>query len=455
MATSKLIQAISTLENDEWSSFKKYLHLHIREDSDSFQCFKIIHKQKDKLFLPDCEENMRLKYFPKLTAKSYSNLLSKIFGHFENWFSRESFAVEKYSKQLQLVKSYNERGLFKLANQTAQKLEKQIKSEKYLDVNQQRALAQLYQSQYFSNNPVKKDNGYTLLNQCIKHFTNSTNEYAIGYISEIENRTILRKESYQESREQLTSISDSFPGTELSCLLKDGYNLLKTNDLSSFYRLEQALENEVLDPSSDLYAIFSVYLRRACPSLIEQGKIGKEKILKAIQFSFLSTEKNRHLKFLQNHLFNGVSTLGNFLNYDQTEEFINQWIESVHTSHRDSTLSYCTALNAFRHDKYELIPGLLNCLDFDNPYYKIESNLLLTIAHYKLGEEALTHNLILNFKKQMKRKRDIISKTNYIKIENLVEIIILLMKAEYDNSVTISLDQYDGIFFRSWVEKQF
>lgn len=454
MATSKLIHAMRTLKNDEWSSFKKYLQLHFRPSSDSFLCFQVIHKQKDNLYLADCEENMRLKHFPKMTAKAYSNMLSKLFGHFENWFAGESFLEEKYSKQLQLVKGYNERGLFKLANQTAQKLEKEIMQAEYLDVDQEKTLAQLYHTQYFSNNPIKKDKGSILLNQSITHFSNSMNEYALGYVSEIENRTILKKESFQEARNKLTSITHSLPDSKLSSLLQDGYKLLKTNDLSSFHRIEQALENEVIDPSSDLYAIFSVYLRRACHGLILKGKIDKSRLLEVIQYSFLATEKNRNLKFLQKQLFNNVSTLGSFLSYSDTEAFICQWIDSVHTGSRDSTLSYCKALNAFRHDKYELIPSLLQGLVFDTPYYKIESNVLLIIAHYKLGEDALTHNLIQNFKKQQKRNKENITKANYKALENLIEVILLLMRARYDKSVKINIDDYEDVFYRSWVLKQ-
>ena len=154
------------------------------------------------------------------------------------------------------------------------------------------------------------------------------------------------------------------------------------------------------------------------------------------------------------NLFNGVSTLGTMMSYEETEAFIARWIDYVHTSHKESTLQYCHVINAFRHDHYNDMPQLLQGLQFDQPYWKIDSQLLLIIAHYKLGNEELTYTLIQNFKNQFKRNKAIIPPQVYEKQENLLEIIDLLIKSKYDRTIKIDLDKYDSIFYRTWVEKQ-
>ncbi len=78
----------------------------------------------------------------------------------------------------------------------------------------------------------------------------------------------------------------------------------------------------------------------------------------------------------------------------------------------------------------------------------------MIIAHYELGNEALAYNLIDNFRRLLKRTKENIAASHYPRIQNLMEIIVLLLKSKYDKTIEIDISKYSGIYFKSWVLKK-
>ena len=108
MAVPKLFEATHTLTEDEWSSFGKYLLMHVRKDSDNFKLIQALRKSSKKLKEQGLSENIRSKHFSQMNAKTFSNLNSRVFLLFEDWFSIEMMMKSSpYLKTLLLNKGYN------------------------------------------------------------------------------------------------------------------------------------------------------------------------------------------------------------------------------------------------------------------------------------------------------------------------------------------------------------
>ncbi len=456
MATPKLLTALNIITRDEWSSFRKYLLIHTREDSDNFQCFIQLAERKDNLLKEGLDESLRKKYFPKMKPKSFSNLLSRLFSWFEDWFAIVNFESKKYSRELALIQGYNQRGLFKLANQASSKLEAKIKNETYLDIDQQETLAKLYHAQYYSSNPIKRKKGNTVFKDCLEHYISMVSEKSTGYLLDLENFSSIRDTDYNHVKSILEQLHKLTPQTELKSILSLAYKMLKRKDLDAFFALKTSLENDnIINEASNLFLILTIYLRRVSVDLwLDDRSLELKTILETHQLSYSALEQNKMQKFFPINLFIGVSTLGALLDYDQTEQFINKWIDKVHTEYKKSVLHYCQAVNAFRHKRYEEMPALLTGLEFENHEFKIVSQALMIIAQYKLDEEDLMMTMIQNLKKQLKRNSPPIPHVLITKITNLLRVIILLSKSNYDNSIVIDLEKYKPIFYKSWVLKE-
>ena len=105
MASPKLFTSLQVLSKEEWLSFRKYLLMYTRAESHNFQCFSLLAERQNQLQEEGLEEHLRLQYFPTLSPKRFSNVLSKLFQWFEDWFAIHSFKKEKFAKEVALVRS--------------------------------------------------------------------------------------------------------------------------------------------------------------------------------------------------------------------------------------------------------------------------------------------------------------------------------------------------------------
>ncbi len=454
MASPKLFTALNILTKDEWSSLRKYVSVHTRPESNNNRCFGLLLENKKLLLDKDFDENLRQKHFSKISTKSFSNILSKLFQLFEDWFAIQSFKDEPYTKELTLIKNYNQRGLFHLANKLSDNVETQILKSAHLDLYHHEILSKVYHYQYYSSNPIKRQNK-NLLSECIDLYTKGVLDRCSAYLMDITNFSHIREIDSAESKEILTSLKSLIPSTDISNILDCTIRLLEHKSIQDFEILKSALEDNIFDSHSDLYLILTIYLRRSSVLIwLQDQTFDTNNILIAHQMSFLATEKNKHQRFLPVNLFNGVSTLATMLSYDKTKEFIDKWVPKVHTAHKQSAINYCNALNAFRHERYEDIPHLTTGLRFDNQQYIPLSQLLNIIAMYKLSEENTLINLINNFRKQLRRNSSSIPTFNINRIENLLKIILEMNKAKRDKSIKIPIEKYLPLFYHNWVLKE-
>ncbi|NNE13754.1 MAG: hypothetical protein HKN51_02175, partial [Saprospiraceae bacterium] len=187
MNKTKLIRTLNTLTPEEWSSFRKYLLMHTRKGSDNFDFFEFLHIRKDRLSSMVDADIIRERHFAQLTSKGFSNMMSRIFNWLEEWLSIHEFKKQAYQQELMLVKAYNKRGLYKLADRTAKKTEDSITKKPSLGINKNKAIADLYHIQYYSENPIKQFNGGEILSKLSDHYTASVQEYVSTYVLELIN----------------------------------------------------------------------------------------------------------------------------------------------------------------------------------------------------------------------------------------------------------------------------
>jgi len=382
-------------------------------------------------------------------------MLARLFAWFEEWLSIDTYLKEPYEKDLLLVKAYNRKGLYKLANRTAKQLENNLKAKMQLSLDSQSKLVQLYNLKYYSNNPLSKEENDSLFKDLIVSHLLATKELTLGYMLEVENKR-LNKNYEDEWIETLNDLLIQIPyQTPLSELMKLSLTLMKEDDIKKLDELYNILESSQLDQSSDLYLLLTLYIGRIGHRLWQRNKLKDfSTLIKVYQLRFKALDQHPDRKLRPVHLFNGVNFIALNANIEQTADFINFWIAKVQTKSFDSTYKYCQAINMFRHEAYEQLPQLLSGLELDDVNYKIISIAKLIIAYYKLNEEDLTLTLIQNFKRQLKRNKKKVTKFVYAGLNNLIALIELLQKSKYQQNKRINLDDFQPIFFKSWVDKE-
>ena len=454
MAIPKLLEAVHSLTIDEWSSFGKYLLTKTRPDSDNYLLFKILLKNKASLLDDGKSNHLRAKYFSAMTSKTYSNLLSRLFLYFEEWFTLNVYLSSNYEKDLMLIKGYNQKGLFKQANSVAQNLAKKINSSPHNSLDQQTTLRHLYTLQYFSNNPIKKKEGHELFNSGIDAFLTSTEEQALFLLLELENRRALNHQDLSQAQLDLESHIQS-KHSELSRTMVLCLEALRNPSLENVITLKTRLNRSTILPSSDLYLALTIYLRKALNRVLNKNiTVNAQDILEIYQLTLSAMSANPHQKLLPNSLLNVIAGLSSNVTLEEIEILIQEWVPRTFTKYPESLGTYCKATYLFMHNKYDEAIDYLIGLEFDNINIKASSQAMLIIAHYMSGAEDLALNMVDNFKKQLNRNKSKLFKADYVGLNNFTKVIQLLYKSKFDLSIAIDLNDYERLAYRSWAQKQ-
>ena len=451
MAIPKLFYAAYTLSKDEWSSFRKYLLMSAKKDSDNVRLFEAMKKSRTNLIENDFSDKIRTKHFSEMSPKNYSNLLSRVFIVFEEWFGTELLKSEAYTKSLLLNKGYNRKGLFKLANQKFDQLEKVIHDNKVIDVQQQRVLYELYNQTYHSTNPKRKEKD--LFRKIAEALVSSSREQALLWQLDAANRTrlFIVDEDSSTVNSYLESIAKLGGDNELSRLLKEALKLFQADEIGVL-KFRDLLEESSLSRSSDLYLILASYFRINTIRLYKAGTLSDGTLVsEAYRINLMAFDLNQNHKLTQVAMVNAVDWICTFESFEDSEKIIDEWIPKTTTNDPESLRKYCQCLNYFKHERYEELPRILAEITYERVDIRLNGQAMLLIALYMIGEEELLLTKIDNLKKQLKRGENKFPTAVAIGIKNLMSLLKVLLLSKYTNKVSINLSDYTPIIWRSWV----
>lgn len=451
MAIPKLFEAITTLSPDEMSDFGKFLLTHTSEGSDNYRIYKLLKKNQSSLTEEGVSEQMRTKYFAQMRPKVFSNMLSRLFKWFEDWFAIHVFQLESFDKDLMLIKGYNERGLFKLADSQTEKLKTKIEDAAVLDFDQSFSLNRLSHLQYFSNNPIKRKVDSRLFTDCLNSFLSTVGEYSGLYFLELVYKEKIRDTDYSDFSLRLEEILSNTPDTKLKQLLNTAIKMMRTEEPQTVIELKNALQSGMIDPKSDLYLALTYYLRTAAKISHASNLNERNIFLEANQMNLEAIHNNSNQKLRPVNLFNCINGISHFIEFESVKPIIEEWAPRTVSKYPESIKKYCHAINNFRHQRFEPLPGILSGLEFDDIHYKFISTAMLIISFYELGEDDLMTNLIQNFRRQLTRNKKKLAVPVRAGLSNLIEVLLLMYKSKYKKATQLEIDNYKPLFFKSWV----
>jgi hypothetical protein len=456
MFNSKLVSLLSTLNKEEWLSVKKHIHNYTRKESDIYQIFDFFYQNKSKLSTLEAPEIITQKKFPHLTSKVFLNHMSNLFQLIEPWVIQKEMANDKYTLDLYLIKAFNRRGLYNLANQVQNKLEKTLNENECWDIEKSKAKAIMLHYQYFSNNPIKYEKGGPILQEIIQNYGMWVKEKFLAYKAEMHNWGRIQKYDFTCEINAIDQLVQHFKDSGLSNSLDLLNKIYEIDDVQSLIELYYALINGKYESRSEIETIINIYLIQRLLYFKQKGKdIDDTKIM-------LTNLYNHGLKngvFFEHGKLSSISfrnilnTISAIQSYEITEAFINEWVDQVNTVDKDSMQKIAIAINCFYHDRYEEIPLLTRAVKCNDGLEKIIVLILNVVSAFmnRDKEYDLYQHSIENFELLLKRNKSKISEKYMLSVTNLIHFIKSMDKSE--NISKIDLADYDFLLYRSWCEK--
>lgn len=426
------------------------------EGSDNLRMFSFLQERKERLSSLTDSDQIRLKHFTKFTSKGFSNCLSRLFQWLEEWLVIEQVKREKYEREVRLVRAYNERGLYGLADRLAARIEEKISKNNKLNSEEASVLSQLYKYQYYSDNPIKYKSSGLLFQKLIDQFLSAHKERALIFLAELHNWGRVINYDFSDSIDRIRESVEKIPDSNLIPVLNELENLVTNHDLNAYQKLKDTLFSDKISRNSELHTILTFYLITHSLILWTNGKIKEPNELVEIYEYGLNTGvlmiggKIPLVRF-----YNILSTLGAIKSFEWSEAFIDRWNDKVYTNHIESTKALALAQNCFYHKRYEEIIPLIRMMEYDDFSQKIRAGALTVVALYMQPDRdyEILNVYASNYKRLLKRHKKNLGEQIYKSHLSMVEIVELLIKRERKR-ITIDLNKYPSIHLRNWVTEQ-
>lgn len=446
MKNTKFVKIIHTFSKEEWISYRKYLLMHTVIDSDNYRIFEFFQKRKNRLDSLSDTVEIHSKYFSDMSHKSMLNVLSRLFIWAEEWLVYSNLIKDKREINLQLVKLYNRRGLFDLADQKTNHLAKSLTKEKSLSLEKSRISTQLLYNQYYSDNPskFKKD----ILSKLAKALLKSQADQKLLIFNELLNMNS-QSNIYDDLVNQYYNELEHLPKSPEVEVLQILRNIISDHSANDFYILKDKLLKRAIEENSDLEIILCNYLFNYSFILITMNKL-KERT-SPIEIANFGLENNLLTaggSLSPTRYINIVSTLAKVNDYPSTMEFINKWSKAVITEDTESLITFSKSTFFILNEQYDKIPLQPILLHFKNVYLKMHSISIYLISEYSNNETdyAGLYDTIRTLKRTLFRYKSKLNSKFYTSYFNFIKVIILLIEKE-----KIDLEKYNPTMHKNWI----
>ncbi len=444
---------MQTFTTEDWASSKKYLTTFTSEDSDIYILYNFLYINKAKLLDIFAVESFAASIFPKSTIKAVSNYMSTLLGHIENWMVIEQLEKVPYSKELFLIKALNEKGLYNLADRQYFNTLKDMEEEHPLNPGMLLHKHLLLHAMYYSNNPFKSEYKGNVMEDLTITFFDFCKIHLQLFKVEMQSWSRIKKQNFEAPIDMLSNMIDYMNSTldvqnliELEILVKDF-------DVESFINLKSQLLSKDFKNAGQLHSLMTYYLISIAAKLWRTGQLKDLGIIKELyDYGFSSKILTSHGKISNISFLNTVTQVSSFYSFEETNEFIDKWINLVHKNEREAAKALAKALNCFHHEQYDGILKYLFKFKFKNIENKVQSSSLQLIAAFIERRDLpdAFQTALHNFKFLLLRSKPKISELMYQSYKNFID---FLKHMEGDKIESIAFGEYKSLSYRSWCMK--
>lgn len=455
MAKNKFITLVSSLSDHEWSSLKRHILIKTKDNSDIFKLFKYIMGRKEKWPHLWETDKVHQTIFKKIEKKTFQNMLSTLFLWSEEWLWIQSVQENELSKSLQLVKAYTQKGLYELAEKHTTKVEKILNSKNIHDYDVHKIRTELYHTLYFSNNPIKYQNGTELLKKLISANTNYKDHVNHLYSAEISNWSKLSKDDFSFEKDILEKQLklSTLPESHLLRLLQ---KMIIEYDVESYSILKNMLLTEKWDTNSEIHIILTSYLNIWALKLWQKGNLSSTKDIKNLTSYALASGVYSLNGRLPERRFHNIAGLLAALNeFDWCLNFIDQWKHKVNAQNPEDNVQLALAQCKLYEKKYDEITPILRSIKFKSSGQQTRLQGIQLIALFEDSDE--NPNIFLqyaiNFRKYLKRNSKKISKNSFENHWNLTLVLEALYKGKNLNNLEEFISS-NNLIYRVYIKEK-
>ncbi len=453
---SKLLQVLVSLKSEEWLELEKFILMQTKKLTDTFKLFKFLSKERSKISNWDHVEDIKVQLFPEMKHKAFLNIQSRLFVICEKWLVHKYYENRLIERELTLVKIYNDRSLFKLADLSMKKLERSFASSDDFHLEKEYYRFKLYFEQYFSNNPIKRKSNTALLLNASNALMLYAKDMSLFYEIEMNNSSMISHFDFKDVIDELKKLQAHSGKTHNQLILQKLYLFIHAKDKEAFNFIYQNLLDDNFDDTSLLQTIIFYYVF----NYSQKNWFGEEEVYKEIATKLIEFGMQKKIFLNEGKLSNAtfhrlLSIHLKYMSFEETDKFIKNSTNFLGEKQKQDMFTYADSLNHFYHDKYDQV--LQNLQKISSRRYDLKITILLYEIFIMYNDAATDEEVFLsrinNYERSLKRNKAKISKKLFKGVLNAFSLVKKMNKAKYKN-IVIDINEYKPLAGGLWFSKE-
>lgn len=373
-----LLVTLSTISAEEWPSMVQHCKQTFKEKSDAQNLISYIGKRKaditEKTLKQWRERTGRCK-----SQRTYLNLLSKVNLGIEQWVVSQQVLQDQWRYSVELIKYYNRRGAFTLADKRYRQLLKELGKvdtySPYLDEVEYWA----HYYQFFSDNPIKYAEA-DLFVQLVQ-----SSEHVGKY-----NTTLYENQRHHWKNLKGVEVKEN---PKKCMLLQNMDSMIQEGSVDAFLYCLKELKDGKVRTADDFYKLLTFYCIRSSHLLWNKGKIAAEQVSSVYELALENNVFGNSGKIPFSNFNSIVNSLGKVKGMAWTDEFIAKWGPKIEAKEPENAIQLARAFNYFNHGAFEEALSLLPLTQTHIISTRGEIHLLTVMVYYELKSEKLSELL--------------------------------------------------------------
>lgn len=468
MKKLKLVQFLETLNPKEFEDFDKFVHSpFFNTNEDSILLFDQLKK-----YYPDFEENAILKSkiyketFPiqKVNEKKIYNLSTHLYKLLLKYLaSKQNRELAQLWEPIHLIQELTNRNLDKFLpkfiDDTAEHLENYpFRDEAYYYYLRQ--FVEYRYNFYLSQNNRAPEAGLQLMSEQLDQFILLSK---LGIAMPMANQEYILSSSEDNGKVDEAIGLFEKSGLEAPPTTQLFYNIVKmlsSEDGENYFPTVRKLLRECngLLPKTPIYQAY-LYTVNFCSKNIKKGEEKYREEVFEVYKEMLEQDLLFFIPIINNINFkNLVSVSLKLQQYDWAEKFILANKHKLDPRYQEGVSSFCLANLYFEKEEYKKAQKFLNRVDFIDPFYRINHDLLLFKIYYERGEVQALFSRTSTFEVYIRRNTSL-SQNNKVAYANMVRFVKKLARVKHDGkkniaSIRQSFEECELLVERKWIEEK-
>ena len=459
MLELKLHRYLNKMKTPELKDFKKYLNFIYRSDNEVNVLYNYIYecrngKKTEEITIP----LIQLHLFPHLNRKSIQNICSVIVKNIENYWTYSDLKTQTLRWNVSKFESLNKRGLHNEANKLALKLERKINKDTDLNLWTNYHIIKMLHEQYFSNNPIKRnqEDSLRILKSLVQTKERLNSDFSLYYSAELASMERLYGQDWNNELDTLQSSSKP-DQRNLSQGLYKQFNLIN-NDYQEFpVLLNQLIRLNEDEISSSLRITFFYRVRR---HLILQSRKGNEKAKGQLRDLIIWSSKSS--LFMHNNqiadmrFVSDINILCQLKEVDEANDYIESLIKHVPSKEKNELRNLGKMYIEFALNNFGKVIEIFSTTKFKVVSQRLQASGLFLQAHYEEDNDDIEflESKIRSIKDYLHRHKTELGIVQSNSWKGFLKVYELLVAKTEMNLVQEFIDRQEHIIYKIWLQKQ-